>query len=186
MTHEPDDLKFSWNPGVRKGWITIVIKLPGAGGGGSFTDSINILSATAREKAITRICADYPGIDADILKEALDKVAADVGMTGAQTAKPVTDSKRIQELLASADKLTAERLSETPEDVRQAADTDLVNPRLIDIISEDLAAIGIVGEETLAITVYEPAAYQAALRDNPGPDEHRQVLRPLPRRPSHP
>lgn len=56
--------------------------------------------------------------------------------------------------LADRDAVSAEKLSEMPEDVRAEAEALLLDPRLVDRVLEDIERCGVVGEEALALTVY--------------------------------
>lgn len=71
--------------------------------------------------------------------------------------KPAGKRKRTptrEELLAERDRAADEALASMPPEVVKEAEGLLVEPQLTDVILGDLGALGVVGEEQLALTTY--------------------------------
>ncbi len=65
-----------------------------------------------------------------------------------------TEAELRLEMLERADERTAKRLDHMPDQAKRAATEMLNDPRLVDRIIEDIRAIGIVGEQEVALTLY--------------------------------
>jgi hypothetical protein len=103
-----------------------------------FVDTVNVSSATAREKFVDAVTAKCPGLDGDQLDAELLRVAAGgpaEPAVGATAGEP-------------------DRLAGTPPDVLDEANGLLESPHLIKRITDDIALAGVAGERELAVTVY--------------------------------
>ena len=147
-------IEITWSPGPKPGAVQLVAKLPD---GATVTDAFNVVNSGARDKFIDRLCQGRDGIDRNGVAAVLEKIAATVASQFSASRDESAGRKNRQQLLAQADEQTASVLDAMSDDVREEADATLRHPRLIDLILEDIAAMGVVGEQSLALATYAVA-----------------------------
>ncbi|MBL9001738.1 MAG: hypothetical protein JNK25_11440 [Phycisphaerae bacterium] len=123
--------------------------------GSILTDTFNVGTAKLRQKFLVDLCSGREGIDADAVRERLEVIASQIPCRpsidddGESTQPPSRDA-----LLEAADAETQRLVEETDPCVVDAAERLLADPRLVDLILRDIATLGVVGEEILALTSY--------------------------------
>jgi hypothetical protein len=143
-------VEITWQPGDRKGKITLVAK-PSTGD--PFTDSVNIVSQRSRDKYADSLCEKFTGLNRSVVESELDRIATEV----AQSQRPPEHAgaeKSRDELLAEADAATVAALEAMDEDALAEAEALLRDPLLIDRVLDAITRVGVVGEESLALLMY--------------------------------
>lgn len=147
---QTDGLRFLHRPGEMAGRVQITAQ---DGDEVVFVDDIKIASSRSRMAFIKNIERLRPNADGDEIEKHLLRIAAELS---SQEKAQETELSR-EQLLAQLDETTAEQLLGTPSNVLKEAREVLLDPRLIDHIMRDIQAVGVVGEQTLAGTVYTAA-----------------------------
>lgn len=111
-------------------------------------DSLDLSSASERETFAMRVAQSFDTA-IDIITETLDVLAESPG-SPTQASPPAQSNERPVPVEFDPDAL----LSSMPDDVVEAARRMAQCPDLVDQITDDFAAMGIAGEENLAMTVY--------------------------------
>jgi hypothetical protein len=107
-----------------------------------YSDTLDIANSKKRIFFVKEVVQKYPGIEAEILEQAiLDEVAR----ITTEKCKAKENTEDIQE----TDPLVA-----TPQEVKEAALELLKSENLFEQVIADIAAIGVAGEENLALMLY--------------------------------
>ncbi len=123
-------------------------------------EDINLSSRPAREKLSNDI-AEKTDISLGVVESRLlECAAAPVPPKGTKAAPTSRD-----ELLAAHDDQVARELEAMPVAVIEEAERMLADPQLVDRVLIDIAALGLVGEQELALTLYVVGA--SRLLDRP-------------------
>ncbi len=133
-----------------KGKVKITARAPD---GDLYIDIFNIYSERSRSACLNSVCSRWPGVDRQLVKDELDRAAAQFSSTATPTA-PTTPAIS-----------SAEMLAQTPESVKADACSMLESPDLVETIRRDIEAIGVAGESDLALTLYLIGT--SRLLDNP-------------------
>jgi hypothetical protein len=135
-----------------KGRARLTAKLPD---GTSFTDTFNIGTAKGRETFVCGLCKGREGVDPAAVHERLAQMAAQIPDGRSSDDDDDSNSKPDRgALLAQADAETQRLLEEEQPGVVGDAERLLEDPNLVDRILDDIVAVGVVGEELLALTSY--------------------------------
>jgi hypothetical protein len=105
--------------------------------------TVNLTKSKDRESFVDAICEGRKGINRDAVLNALTRLAADLVRTA-------TTSKHDDNGRADPEKL----LESMPYPAQPAARSMLKDPNLIKRIIEDIAALGVAGENILTATIY--------------------------------
>jgi energy-coupling factor transporter ATP-binding protein EcfA2 len=102
-------------------------------------DVFNAGKAKDRNDFLTAVQKEYAGVDVQAAdREILRQVNAE------QTSAPAAETEETPE----------QKLVATPEAIRQEAEAMLTSPRLIEVVADDIAELGVAGERELTVTVY--------------------------------
>ena len=102
-------------------------------------DVFNAGKAKDRNAFLSAVQKEYAGVDVQAAdREILRQVNTE------QQAAPTTETEGTSE----------QKLAAMPEAVRQEAEAMLTSPRLIEIVMDDIAELGVAGERELTATVY--------------------------------
>ncbi len=105
-----------------------------------FADQVQIDRVDSRRKLIKAVCEAVPALDETDLEHQLLQSVATLG-SGADATSGEDDD-------------ASDLLAAMPQDVRDEADEMRADPSLIQIIIEDIAALGVAGEANLTATIY--------------------------------
>jgi hypothetical protein len=117
-----------------------------------YTDDIKIGSNHSRRTFMKNVTELRSRIDVEGLEQRLIDISVQLAEMTDKAAEPPKVTR--DELVKAADIQTLEMLNGMPSDVVAEAEELLLDPRLIDQILYDAEAIGVVGEQVLAATVY--------------------------------
>lgn len=146
------EVKFTYRPTGTSDRVSVTAYLPD---GATHTDEFRIASAARREKFVGKLCAVRPGLDREALDAELERAASDVANAPAVPDIDEDDRPRSRdELYADMDERTEALLAETPSEIIAEADAMLAAPDLMDLVLDNLASLGMVGESTLAQSLY--------------------------------
>ena len=112
------------------------------------------------EKFTSAVQEKVPVLDPDDAKRLAEELRNTLQEMAAQgpPTKASSDQGRartsMDEAFEKRDRRGDELLKAQSEEAREAAETMLADPHLIDLVVEDLHAMGVVGEEILALSVY--------------------------------
>ncbi len=145
------DLNITWEPPtgraatgtltVRHGGIVIV------------RDRGDINREAFRKKVAAKVYDIVPGVTHDEMVQALLQ-AATQPPPEPEPARASDFESRRRTLLAERDEEVEELLKATPQHVRDQAEAMLADPKLVNIIINDVAKLGVVGERKLAMSHY--------------------------------
>ncbi|MBL9000773.1 MAG: hypothetical protein JNK25_06515 [Phycisphaerae bacterium] len=135
-----------------KGRARLTARLPD---GTTHTDTFNVGAAKFRQKFLVDLCSGREGIDEGAVRERLDVIASQIPCRHLDDEEDeINPAPNRDELLKSADAETQRLLEETDPGLVDAAKRLLADPKLVDLILQDIAAMGVVGEELLALISY--------------------------------
>jgi hypothetical protein len=146
------DLQIQWTPVGSTGRARVTTSSSGC----SLTDTINLGREKDRTALAGKICAKWPGLDAEVVSNELEKAAAALPPPGK------IDNSRADEgdedrpsLLAKADALTEDLLVRTDPDVMsEGPNRCCAHPTLLTGFMSHIERIGVVGEQNLALLTY--------------------------------
>jgi len=119
------------------------------------SDTPNLASAKSRGKFLEGCKAKLGGLLGDDLaavESQLIELASKASQHWAGDVAPVARSR--EELVRARDAACDAALAAMPDEVTEAAERMLRDPRLVELVQADLGAIGIVGEEDLRLGAY--------------------------------
>ena len=106
-------------------------------------DSFCLSSADARERFAKAACRKYEGLSQTDIEQALLKELSRLETASTPTATSGAEAEAEPDPLAG-----------TPQDVLDAANDLLNDPKLVQRISDDIAAMGVTGERELAFSIF--------------------------------
>ncbi len=111
-------------------------------------ERVDLSSSNARRKLAKEV-ASKTGVSAEEIENRLMEAATAPPRVNREPTAPTRD-----ELLADRDDQTERELVAMPQEVVEAAQAMLLDPHLVDLILDDIAALGVVGEQKLALTLH--------------------------------
>lgn len=113
-------------------------------------ETLDLASSNARERFAKAIAAKAPDLDIEAVEAELMQLAAEPSAVLVEDDAP----RSRDDLLAVYDELVECELAAMPSGVVEDAEAMLTDPRLVDYILADIAALGVVGERVLALAIY--------------------------------
>lgn len=145
------DLNITWeSPTGRSKTGTLTVR---HGGIVIVQDRGDIDREAFRTKVTVKVCDIIQGISHAEVMQALLKAATQPPPEPEATPDDDFQTRR-QALLAKRDEQVEELLKRTPQHVRDQAEAMLADPKLVNIIINDVAKLGVVGERKLVMSHY--------------------------------
>lgn len=113
-------------------------------------ETFDLASSAARERFAKAIVAEASDLDIKGIKAELIRLAVEPPAVKADDDAP----RSRDDLLGEHDELVERELAAMPSGVVRDAEVMLTDPRLVDHILADIAALGVVGERVLALAIY--------------------------------
>jgi len=136
------DIVFNYRPVGKNGSVTMTARL---GEETLAVETLDIVKSSARKKFAASICKDRPGMNQDDIERSL------LGIAASAAEKPKGKKSPVEK---SLDESNAELLERMPQFVREQARQMLESPDLLEHIRRDIQAMGVAGEQELAMTTY--------------------------------
>lgn len=135
-----ETLEFKYAPCGRSGSVILTLSHDG---NVIVVEKVDVSKSNKRKEFVDKCCGDFAAIDESELEACLLKVAAEVAET---TASSKGKGKE--------DIATTKEPIEVPEELRLEAEAMLADPRLMERIIDDVAALGVAGERELIAAAY--------------------------------